>query len=73
MAVFSQILEVLFQILQNSNIFVSFILKVNPFLHVYYTKFIKSIYLFTHFEFSQKFPVKSQIFLHIEIVPIMYE
>ena len=27
----------------------------------------------TNFDFSQKFPVKSQIFLHIKIVPIMYE
>ena len=35
-----------------------------------HTKFIKKIYLFTNFEFSQKFPVKSQIFLHTEIVPI---
>ena len=41
-----------------------------PFLHIYYTKFIISIYLFTNFEFSQKFPMKSQIFLHTEIVPI---
>ena len=26
-----------------------------------------------NFEFSQKFPVKSQIFLHIYLIPIMYE
>ena len=53
--------------------FSSSILKINPFLHVYCTKFIKNIYFFTNFEFSQKFSVKSQNFLHIEIVPIMYE
>ena len=26
-----------------------------------------------NFEFSQKFPVKSQFFLHIYLIPIMYE
>ena len=26
-----------------------------------------------NFEFSQKFPVKSQIFLHIYLIPFMYE
>ena len=66
-------LEKKIQILQNPDIFVSFILEINQFLHVYYTNFIKSIYLFTNFEFSQQFLVKSQIFLHIEFVPIMYE
>ena len=73
MAVFSRILKILFQILQNPVIFVSFILKINPFLHVYYIKLIKNIYLFTNFKFLQKFSVKSQIFVYIEIVPIMYE
>ena len=47
--------------------------KILIFLHVYSTKFIKNIYFFTNFEFSHKFSVKSQNFLHIEIVPIMYE
>ena len=42
-------------------------------MNVYCTKFIKNIYFFTNFEFSQKFSVKSQNFLHIEIVPIIYE
>ena len=40
-------------------------------------KFIKNsskkISLFTNFEISQKLSVKSQIFLHIYLVPIMYE
>ena len=72
-AVVSRFLEYFFQILHNYNIFASVIFKINPFLHVYYTKFIEIFSLFTNFEFSQKFPVKSQIFLHIEIVPIMYE
>ena len=65
MAVVLQILEYLIQNLKNSNIFVSIILKINPFFHVYYTKFIEKISLLTIFEFSQKFPVKFQIFLHI--------
>jgi hypothetical protein len=73
LAAFSRILEILFQILQNPNIFISFILKIDPFLHVYCKKIIKNIYFFTNFEFSQKFPVKSQNFLHIDIVPMMYE
>ena len=73
LAVVLQILEYFFQILQNSNIFISIIFKTNPFFHVYYTKFIEKISLSTIFEFSQKFPVKSQIFLHIYVVPIMYE
>ena len=73
MTVFLRILKILFQTLQNPAIFVSFILKINPFLHVYCTKLNKNIYFFANFEFSQKFSVKSQNFLHIEIVPIMYE
>ena len=62
-----------FQILKNPYIFYLFFLKINQFLHVYYTKFIKKKSLCTNFEFSQKFPVKSQIFSHIYLVPIMYE
>ena len=58
---------------ENPVIFLFFIPKLNPFLHVYYIKFSKNIFFFTNFEFSQKFSVKSQIFLHIEIVPIRYE
>ena len=73
LAVVLQILEYFFQILQNSNINVPIIFKINPFFHVYYSKFIEKISLSTIFEFSQKFPVKSQIFLHIYVVPIMYE
>ena len=73
LAVFSQTLDYFFQILQNSIIFASFILKINPSLHVYCTKFFKKNSLYTNFEFSQKFPVKSQIFLYIYLVPIMYE
>ena len=53
--------------------FLSFILIINPFLHVYYIEFSKNIFIFTNFEFSQKFSVKSQIFLYIEIVPIRFE
>ena len=73
MTVFLRILKILFQALENPVIFLSVILKINPFLHVYCIKFNKNIFLFTNFEFSQKFSVKSQIFLHIEIVPIRYE
>ena len=40
---------------------------------MYYTKFFKKNSLYTNFEFSQKFPVKSQIFLYIYLVPNMYE
>ena len=40
---------------------------------MYYTKFIKIFHLFSNFEFFQNFSVKSQIFFHIYIVPIMYE
>jgi len=36
-------------------------------------KIQQKYFLFYKFEFSQKFSVKSQIFLHIEIVPIRYE
>ena len=63
---------VIFQIMQNSNIFASVLLKINPFLHVHYTKFIKKISLYTNFEFSLEFSMKSQIFLHIYLVHIMY-
>ena len=62
---FLRILEYVFQILQNSNIFYLFILKINQLLHVYYAKFREIFSLSTNFEFSQKFPVKTQIFLHI--------
>ena len=51
--------------LKYSKIFASIIFKINPFFHVYYTKFIEKISLSANFEFSQKFPVKYQIFLHI--------
>ena len=62
----SQTLDYFFQTLQNSNMYICiFILNMNSFLHVCYTKFIKNISLSTNFEFSQKFPVKSHIFLHI--------
>ena len=38
---------------------------INPFFHVYYTKFIGKNSLSAIFEFLQKFPVKSHFFLHI--------
>ena len=63
-------LEWIFQILQNSNIFASCIIKINPFLHFYDTKFIKSFSLFTHFEFSQNFSLKSKIFFIFRLSPL---
>ena len=38
---------------------------INPFFHVYYTKFIEKNSLSAIFKFLQKFPVKSHFFLHI--------
>ena len=72
-AAFLWIMDYFFQILKNSNIFHLFFLKIKQFWHVYYTKFIRKFSLYTNFEISQKFSVKSQIFLHILIVPIMYK
>jgi hypothetical protein len=68
---FLRILEYVFQILQYK--FYLFILKINQLYHMHYAKFREFFSLPTNFEFSQKFPVKTQIFLHIEIVPNMYE
>ena len=73
LAALLQILEYFFQNLQNSNIFVSIISKINPFFHVYHIEFIEKISLSTISEFSQKFPMKYQIFLHINVVLMMYE
>jgi hypothetical protein len=73
LAVVLRILEYFFQILQNFSIFYIFFLKINQLLHVYYAKFIEIFSLFKNFDFFQKFPVEYQIFLHILIVPIIYE
>ena len=72
-AAFLWIMDYFFQILKNYNIFYLLFLKIKQFWHVYYTKFIRKFSLYTNFEISQKFSVKSQIFLHIYIVPIMHE
>ena len=56
------------QNLQNSNIFVSIVFKINPFF-----VFIIQNSLSTIFKFSPKFPVISQIFLHIYVVPMNKE
>ena len=64
LAVFLQLLEHFFQILQKYNIFVSYMLK-SRLLHAYETKFMDIFSLFTNNEFFQKVPVKSQILIHI--------
>ena len=40
---------------------------------IYFASIFLKVMQGTHLEFSQKFPVKSQIFLHIYLIPIMYE
>jgi hypothetical protein len=59
------ILEKKIQILQNPATFLSFILKINPFLHVYYTKFMANFFFFTKSQNFQNFSVKINFFLQI--------
>ena len=53
--------------------FCLFILKFTSKVDAYYKKNQYFFSLYTNFEIFQKFSVKIKIFLHILIVPIMYE
>ena len=72
-AVFLWILEYFFQISQNSTTFYIYFHKIDPFLHVYYTKFNENFSFFENFGFLQKFPVGIGFFQSIMVVNIIFD
>ena len=71
MTVFSQILKILFQTLENPVIFLSFILKINPFLHAFYIKFSKNIFFFLQIlSFLKNSPWNLKYFYILRLSPL---